>query len=152
MTASRISGPLNIGPTSPSSEPSAIGTVVLCQTYELDVTAVTPGTGEVAFRLPSNSTIVGMDVVVEVASDSGTSAAIKLANATGDIITGFDAKSSAGVLLSLSAGDGSIASVARFLDPVGNSDGNLLITYTETGAATVGTFHIRLFYLQGDEE
>lgn len=149
MAASRQSGPLNVGPNSPVGQPSAVGTIVLVQEYTLDVTDVTPGTGEDAFRAPLNSALVGMDVVVETASDAGTTGTLALANSDGDIVTGFDVTATG--LLSLQGGDAAVASVSRFLAPASGEDTNLQLVYAETGdAATEGVFHVRLMYVQGN--
>lgn len=149
MAASRHSGPLNAGPTSPVGEPSAVGTVELVQEYTLDVTDVTPGTGVPAFRAPLNSALIGVDVVVETVSDAATTGTLKLSNAAGDIVTGFNVKTAG--LLSLQGGDATVASVSRFLAPAASEDTNLNLTYEETGtAATAGLFHVRLIYIQGN--
>lgn len=150
MAASRQSGPLNVGPNSPVGQPSAVGTIVLVQEYTLNVTDVTSGTGVDAFRAPLNSALIGMDVVVETVSNAATTGTLALANADGDIVTGFDVKTAAG-LLSLQGGDAAVASVSRFLAPAASEDTNLQLVYAETGtAATAGTFHVRLHYIQGN--
>lgn len=149
MTASNISGPLNIGPRSPIGEPSAVGSVVLAQTYTLNVTDVTPGTGVVAFNMPANSQMVGMDVVVETASDATTTGTLALTDGTDNIITGFDVTATG--LLSLQGGDATVASSTLFMNPAPGGNTQLLALYAETGtAATEGTFHITVFYLQGN--
>ena len=149
MAVSHQSGPLNIGPDSPAGEPSAIGAVVLVQEYDLDVTDVTPGTGVDAFRLPDGSSYLGAEVLVKTVSDAGTSATLKIVNSDGDIITGFDVDASTG-LLSLAAGDASIASSSRFISPADGADTTQQVVYEESGtAATQGAFLVRVFYLQG---
>lgn len=147
MSATNLSGPLAVGPVSPTGQPSAKGGAVLCQKYVLDVTAVTPGTGVDAFRLPDGSEIVDMDVVIKTTSNAVTTGTLALANAAGDIVTGFDVKSAANTLLSLAGGDAAVADAGRLLDPA-SGDTNLQLVYAETGtAATAGEFHVRVYYI-----
>lgn len=149
MTASNISGPLNIGPRSPIGEPSAVGSVVLAQTYTLNVTDVTPGTGVEAINMPSNSQLVGMDVVVETASDAGTTGTLALTDGSDDIVAGFDVTSAG--LLSLQGGDATVASSTLLMNPAEGENTPLFLEYAESGdAATEGTFHVTVFYLQGN--
>lgn len=149
MTASRMSGPLNVGPQSPTSEPDAVGTVVLCQEYDLDITVETNVS---AFRMPGQSSLVDVDVFVTTPSDATVSGTLKVVNGAGDIVTGFDVQgASANDLLSVKNGDAAIASSTRWLDPADDVDTNLSIVYEESGtAATEGVFRIRVYYLQGD--
>lgn len=143
--SSHTSGPLNVGPTSPAGNPSAQGTVVLAQTYDMDITETTDVE---AFRLAANSGLVGMDVAVTTASDAGDSATLKLTNADGDVVTDFDVTATG--LLSVRGGDATIADLGRYLDPVSNAPGNLSLVYEEAGTeSTEGEFEVRLYYMQG---
>ena len=103
-----------------------------------------------AFRLPEGSSYLGMEVLVQQTSDAGSSATLKLANSAGDIITGFDVATATG-LLSLAAGDASIASSSRFVDPAASADTNQQLVYEESGTAgTQGEFLARIYYIQGE--
>lgn len=148
MTASRQSGPLFVGPDTPRGEPSARGAVVLTQKYDLDVTAVTSGVGFDAFRIPEDAELIDMSVLVVTASDSATSAVLKLTDGTDDIVTGFDVTSVANSLLSAKNGDGAVADASLFLAPGGGVDKNLQLVYTEVGAATTGRVIVYLTYIQ----
>jgi len=145
-----LSGPVKSGPNVPTGEVSAQGNTVLVQEYTLDPTAVTSGVGVAAFRMPKGSTLVDAQVAVVTASDSATSAAIKITDGTSDIVTGFNAKSAANSLLSVTGGGGTVASMALFLAPAASADTNLEVVYTEVGAATAGALVVRVLYLQGE--
>lgn len=149
MTASNISGPLNIGPKSPVGEPSAVGSVVLAQTATLVRTGTTPGTGVVAFNMPMNSQLVGMDAVVYTAFNAGTTATLSLTDGSDEIVAGFDLTSAG--LLSLQGGDATVASSTLFMNPSAGENTLLYLEYDESGTAgTDGEVHVTLFYLQGN--
>ena len=148
--SSTFSGPVKSGPKVPTGTVSAQGTAVTVQKYTLVPTAVTSGTGVAAFRLPMGSSLIDVQVAVVTASDSATSAAIKVTDGTNDIVTGFNAKSAANSLLSVVKGDGSVADMALFLAPAATADTNLEVVYTEVGAATVGSLVVSIVYLQGE--
>ena len=152
MTASHQSGPLFVGPDAPRVGPSADGAVVLTQKYDLTVTDATSGVGFDAFRSPADAELIDVSVLVVVASDSATSASLKLTDGTDDIVSGFNAKSVAGSLLSVKNGDATIADTALFMAPAGGADLNLQLVYTEVGAATVGRVVVYLTYVQKGSE
>lgn len=149
MTASHQSGPHYIGPDEVRGEPSAQGAVVLTQKYDLTVTDQTTGVAFEAFRAPADTELVNMRVLVVTASNAVTSASLKLTDGSSDIITGFDLKSTAGSYLSVTNGDGTVASASLFLSPAGGTEKNLSLLMTEVGgAATVGRVVIYLDYIQ----
>lgn len=148
MTASHQSGPHYIGPESPRTEPSAQGAVVLCQKYDIaDVTALTSGVGFDAFRVPVDAELLDVSVLVVTASDSATSAVIKLTDGTNDLATGFDAKSAANSLLSVKNGDGAVDDATLWLARAAGAE-TLQLVYTEDGAANVGRMVVYLWYIQ----
>jgi hypothetical protein len=149
MATTHFSGPVKSGPKVPTGQVSAQGNTVLMQEYTLDPTAVTSGVGVAAFRLPKGSSLVGVQVAVITASDSATSAVIKITDGTSDIVTGFNAKAVANSLLSVAAGDAAVAAMALFLAPAASADTNLQVVYTEVGAASVGALVVQVLYLQG---
>lgn len=150
MASTTFSGPVKSGPKVPTGEVSAKGDVVLIQEYTLDPTAVTSGVGVEAFRLPKGSSLVDVEVLVTTASDSATSAVVKITDGTNDIVTGLDAKSVAGSIISASNGDGTVADMSLFLAPAASADTNLEVVYTEVGAATTGDLLVRVKYIQGE--
>jgi hypothetical protein len=152
MTASHQSGPLFIGPDAPRVGPSADGAVVLTQKYDLTVTDATSGTGFDAFRLPADAELIDVQILVVVASNSATSAVIKLTDGTDDIVVAFDAKSAAKSLLSVKNGDGDIDDAALFLAPTGGVDKNLQLVYTQSGAASAGRVIVYVMYVQKGSE
>lgn len=150
MASTTFSGPIKSGPKVATGEQSAKGDVVLTQEYSLDPTAVTSGVGFDAFRLPANSSLVDVEALIVVASDSATSAVIDVTDGSNDIVTGLDAKTAANSIISASNGDGTIADMSLFLAPAPSADTNLQIVYTENGAATVGDIRVRIRYIQGE--
>lgn len=147
--SSTFSGPVKSGPKVPTGVVSAYGTAVTVQEYTLDPTAVTSGVGVPAFHMPQGSSLVDVEVLVTTASDSATSAVIKITDGTDDIVTGLDAKSAAGSIISASNGDGTVADMSLFLAPAASANTVLNVVYTENGAATTGDLRVRVHYLQG---
>lgn len=148
MASSHQSGPLYVGPNSPLGERSAQGSVVLCQKYDIeDFTALTSGTGFDAFRIPVDAEILDVSVLVVTASDSATSAVIKLTDGSNDLVTGFDAKSTANSLLSVKNGDGAVDDAALMLARAAGAE-TLQLVYTENGAANTGRAVVYLWYVQ----
>lgn len=146
MTASHQSGPHYIGPDAVSGEPSAQGAVVLCQKYDIeDFSALTSGTGFDAFRIPTDAEILDVSALIVTASDSATSAVLKLTDGTNDIVTGLDAKTAANGLISLKNGDGAVAAASRML---ARTVETLQLVYTEVGTATTGRAVVYLWYVQ----
>ena len=147
QTQSRGSGPLLLGTHEPvAGEPSALGSATLVQTATVDVGTEAVDAVSKKFRLPAGSQLVDIVVIVTTVWDSATTATLKLTNAAGDIITGFDIKSATGVF---DKEDGTIT-VARWLAPASSADTTLNLVWEETGAtATEGSATVQLHYVQG---
>lgn len=149
MAASHKSGPLYVGPVAPNGEPSSQGAVVLCQKYDIaDVSALTSGTGFDAFRIPVDAEILNVSALVVTASDAGTTGVVKLTDGTNDLVTGFDATSTANSYLSLTNGDGAVDDAALMLARAAGAE-TLQLVYTESGdASTEGRVIVYVWYIQ----